>query len=152
MIRSPCLFFCLKKAKVPLGTAVTAATLSTRNVDMAREINKILLDPKAKVVFWVGNYHLNTTELPGEGPQVMKLLRTQKVPVASFASDHDSAFTYNPRASVYTPPRALAVPMSEAPVLSKLTTQSKGELGQDTLFFGQYDYLLTYPSKGYSFD
>ena len=135
-----------------LGSEVTAATLSTRNMDMAREINKILVDPNAKVVFWVGNYHLNTAELPGEGPQVMKILRSQKVPVVSFASDHDPAFTYNPRASVYTPPRALAVPMKEAPVLSQQTTQSKGELGQDTLFFGQFDYLLTYPAKGYSYD
>jgi len=144
----------LKSMDIPAQNAArTAATLTKRNVDMADNISSILAnDPQAKVVFWVGNYHLNTTPMPGEGPQVAQILRDRKVPVATFASQHDGYWTSEPMRDIYTPPQAFAVPMKEAPVLGKQTMQNKNEAGADRLFFDQYDFLIMYPKKGYTYD
>lgn len=144
----------LKTMDIPAQNAArTAATLTKRNVDMADNISKILADdPQAKVVFWVGNYHLNTTPMPGEGPQVAKILRDRKVPVATFASQHDGYWTSEPMRDIYTPPQTFAIPMKDAPILGKQTMQNKNEAGADRLFFAQYDYLLMYPTKGYTYD
>ena len=135
-----------------INRANTAATLTQRNLDMADNIMKILEDPKAKVVFWVGNYHLNTTPMPGEGAQVAQLLRDRKVKVATFASQHDGYWSSEPMRDIYAPPQTYAVPMKEAPILGRQTMQNKNEEGADRLFFQQYDFLVMYPKKGYTYD
>lgn len=136
------------------GALTTAATLDQRNRDMAANINKILEDPKAKVVFWVGNYHLNTTQLPGEGPQVAKILRSQGVPISTFASQHDPYFSSEPEPirKLFTPSSPVAVPMKDALVLGSQTPQTPTEPGHDLLFYNQYDHLIMYPKKAYIYD
>jgi hypothetical protein len=135
-----------------IGHKVTEATLTARNEHMAMEINRILKDPNAKVVFWVGNYHLNTTQLAGEGPQVAKILRNQGIPTSSFASQHDGYWSNEPMRSIYTPLETRAIPIKDAPVIASQTMQTPKEPGHDQLFFKQYDYLIMYPKKGYHYD
>jgi hypothetical protein len=134
------------------NAVVERATLGKRNLDMADNIGKILEDPKAKVVFWIGNYHLNTTQLPGEAPQVVNILRDRKIPTATFATQQDGYFKDGWLRSVYTPPQAYAIPMKEAPVLGRQSSQEPGEAGLDRLLLNQYDYVIMYPKKGYTYD
>ncbi len=123
-----------------------------RNKFMTQELLKILEDKNAKVVFWVGNKHLQLKD-SGDGPQAVKMLRDRGIKVSTFYGQHDNFWREEPMRRLYTPSVPLAVPTKDAPAISSMNWIHKGEHGHDIHRFSEFDFVLMHPEKrAYHFD
>lgn len=126
--------------------------LIDRNRFMTEELLKILEDKNAKVVFWVGNKHLQLKD-SGDGPQAVQMLRDRGIKVSTFYGQHDNFWREEPMRRLYTPSQPLAVPSKDAPVLSSMNWIHNGEHGHNIHRFSEFDFVLMHPEKrAYHFD
>lgn len=134
---------------VPVDAAENASRdLASRNVAMDENIANILdADPANKVLYWVGNKHLQTIEEPGEGLQVAQLLRNRNLAVTTFYGRHDNFWREEPLRNLYSPNRPVAIPTANAPTLSSLNWLHPDQSGHALHHFGEFDYLLMYPEQ-----
>lgn len=123
-----------------------------RNKFMTEQLLKILQDKDAKVVFWVGNKHLQLKD-SGDGPQAVQMLRDRGIKVSTFYGQHDNFWREEPMRRLYTPSIPLAVPTKDAPAISSMNWIHKGEHGHDIHKFSEFDFVLMHPEKrAYHFD
>lgn len=126
--------------------------LIDRNRFMTDELMKILSDKDAKVVFWVGNKHLQLKD-SGDGPQAVQMLRDRGVKVSTFYGQHDNFWREEPMRRLFTPSVPLAVPTKDAPVLSSLNWLHADQHGHKIHKFSEFDFVLMHPEKrAYHFD
>ena len=118
-----------------------------RNQHMADQITKILEDPKARVLFWVGNQHLRTAPKLEDGPQVVSMLRDRGVSVSTFYGQHDNFWREEPVRHLFTPRSPIAVPTKDAPVLRNMNWLHPDQEGHSLHKFSEMDFVLMHPEK-----
>lgn len=133
---------------VPVDGSYNASRdLFYRNMQMDKNIATILENPKNKVLFWVGNKHLQMTDATGAGAQVAQLLRERNIPVTTFYGQHDNFWREEPLRNLFTPNRPLAVPTASAPTLRSLNWLHPDEAGYAVHRFSEFDYVLMHPKQ-----
>lgn len=133
---------------VPVDASYNGSrAIDYRNRVMDQEITSILENPKHKVLFWVGNRHLEMTNGTGDGPQVASLLRDRKIPVTTFYGSHDNFWREEPLRNMLTPDRAIAVPTTKAPALSSLSYLHSDQDGHLINQYKQFDFVLIHPKQ-----
>ena len=133
---------------VPVDSALEAARdLASRNVHMDQKIADILENPDNKVLYWVGNRHLQMLDTTGEGPQVAKLLRDRGIALTTFYGQHDNFWREEPVRNLFTPHKPLAVPTAQAPTLSALSWLHDDSANHTLSKFSEFDYVLMYPHQ-----
>ena len=126
--------------------------LIDRNRFMTEQLLKILEDKEAKVVFWVGNKHLQLKD-SGDGPQAVQMLRDRGVSVSTFYGQHDNFWREEPVRRMFTPSIPLAVPTKDAPTLSSLNWLHSDQHGHKLHRFSEFDFVLMHPERrAYHFD
>jgi hypothetical protein len=133
---------------VPVDSALDAPRdLASRNVHMDQQIADILENPDNKVLYWVGNRHLQMLDTTGEGPQVARLLRDRGITLTTFYGQHDNFWREEPVRNLFTPHKPLAVPTSKAPTLSSLSWLHDDSASHALSKFSEFDYVLMYPHQ-----
>ncbi len=134
---------------VPVDAPLNAPRdLELRNQFMDKNISSILAESsKNRVLYWVGNHHLQMIDAANDGPQVAQLLREKGVPVTTFYGQHDNFYREEPLRNYFTPDSAVAVPMSKAPVLGNLSWAYPDQVGFGVNKYSEFDYMLLYPKQ-----
>lgn len=133
---------------VPVDAHMSAPRdLELRNQLMDKNISSILKNPENKVLYWVGNYHLQTIDPGTDGAQVVQLLRNKGVPVTTFFGQHDNFYREVPLRNYYAPDSAVAIPTSKTPVLGELNWLHPDQNGYGVHKYSEFDYLLFYPKQ-----